>query len=165
MVVTLLLPSAPRQLQSPHLQVHQCQSPMQQIQESSCQHHAIWDNAGLPSAHPRSGCELSRLFLICGSNDAGLRDGLGHTTGGLLFCLVTYLSGIQLALALFVFLFFSLCMCVVKLLSKSWLVTQVCTLFQTTEGIYCYSRAPGRDHWRFLADAMGEQLHHCRDVD
>lgn len=55
MVVTLLLPSATRQLQSPHLQVHQCQPPMQQIQESPCQHHAIRDHAGLPSAHQRSG--------------------------------------------------------------------------------------------------------------
>lgn len=38
------------------------------------------------------------------------------------------------------------------------------SIIQTTESIYRYPGAIGRDHWRLLADALGTQFHHCCDA-
>jgi len=53
---TLFLPLstlASGQLQSPYITLHQCQSPLQQVQESAGQHHALRDYTCLPSANQR----------------------------------------------------------------------------------------------------------------
>lgn len=38
-------------------------------------------------------------------------------------------------------------------------------LLQAAEGLHCHAGTTGRDHRRFLANALGAQLHHRGDVD
>lgn len=51
----VFLLSAPGQYQSPHIAVCDSQSALQQVQEPTGQHHALWNHPGLPAANQRPG--------------------------------------------------------------------------------------------------------------